>query len=339
MPSFRTGEVIEILAERPGLQRVRVTMEPDGADARAYCLTQLTGDVAVGDRIVCNTTAVELGLGTGGWHVVHWNLSRTELTQPGPDHVMKMRYTSLQFDAGTSELVHADAPTTLDDTPVVVCQVHSQMGIVAATIAALRPGTSVAYVMTDGASLPIVMSDLVADLRERQMIDATITAGHAFGGDFEAVTVHSALTLAASVADAEIVIVAMGPGVVGTGTKFGTTAIEAAGVLDAVDALGGIPILCIRASDGDGRERHQGVSHHTQTVIELTRSAPVVAPVPHEVRLLEGVVLSEADTPDIAAILDAAGLRITTMGRDLSQDRLFFDAAATAAAVAVSLLP
>ena len=40
----------------------------------AYVLTQLTGAVAVGDRVVVNTTAVELGLGTGGWHVVHWNL-------------------------------------------------------------------------------------------------------------------------------------------------------------------------------------------------------------------------------------------------------------------------
>ena len=39
-------------------------------------LTQLTGRVDVGDAVVVNTTAVELGLGTGGWHVVHWNLAR-----------------------------------------------------------------------------------------------------------------------------------------------------------------------------------------------------------------------------------------------------------------------
>ena len=35
-------------------------------------------------RWCVNTTAVELGLGTGGWHVVHWNLARTAATSPGP---------------------------------------------------------------------------------------------------------------------------------------------------------------------------------------------------------------------------------------------------------------
>ena len=114
MPSFRTAEVTTILEERPGLQRVTVRM-PDGSDARAYALTELTGDCAVGDHVVLNTTAVELSLGTGGWHVVHWNLARDEFRRPGPDHVMKLRYTSLQFDAGTSELVNMPplAPMTL----------------------------------------------------------------------------------------------------------------------------------------------------------------------------------------------------------------------------------
>lgn len=323
--------------ERPGLQRVRVRM-PDGGDGRAYALTQLTGSVAVGDRVVCNTTAVELGLGTGGWHVVHWNLSRDELVAPGPDHVMKLRYSSLQFDAGTSELVHPDVAPTLDETPVVVCQVHSQVGVVAATIGALRPGTRVVYVMTDGASLPLVLSDLVVELRDRGLVSGTVTAGHAFGGDLEAVTVASGLALAEHVLDAEIVIVGMGPGVVGTGTTLGTTAIEAASILDAVDAMGGVPVLCVRASDGDGRERHRGVSHHTLTAIGLTRSAPVVAAVPHEMLTIEGVVVAEVDPPDVATILAAAGLRITTMGRGIDEDPLFFAAAGAAAAAAITLL-
>ena len=338
MPTFRTGEVVELLSERTGLQRVRVAMEPDGAEARAYSLTALTGSVAVGDRVVCNTTAVELGLGTGGWHVVHWNLSRTEHVAPGPDHVMKLRYTSLQFDAGTSELEHPDLPESLDGTPVVVCQVHSQVGVVAAVLAALRPGLRVAYVMTDGASLPLVLSDLVVELRSGGLVHGTVTAGHAFGGDLEAVTVASGLLLARHVLTADVVIVGMGPGVVGTGTKYGTTAIEAAAVLDAVDALDGVPVLCVRASDGDGRERHQGISHHTLTAIELTRSAPVVASVPHEVLTLDGVVVAEVEPPDVAAILAAAGLRITTMGRGVDEDPLFFAAAGAAAAAAVSLL-
>ncbi|MFP4513757.1 MAG: DUF3866 family protein, partial [Acidimicrobiales bacterium] len=195
MPSYRTGRVVEILAERRGLQRVTVTLG-DGDPERAYVLTQLTGDVAVGDRVVLNTTAVDLGLGTGGWHVVHWNLEREQWSEPGPGHIMKLRYTSLQADTGAAEEALGDSlPTRIDGVQVVVCSLHSQVGVVAAAIAAERPGTRVAYVMTDGAALPLALSDLVADLVDRSLVHHTITAGHAFGGDLEAVTVPSALTL------------------------------------------------------------------------------------------------------------------------------------------------
>ncbi|MEZ5322689.1 MAG: DUF3866 family protein [Microthrixaceae bacterium] len=337
MPTFRRAMVVEVLDERTGLQRLRVHM-PDGSEAAAYCLTGLVGKVRVGDHVVCNTTAIDLGLGTGGAHVVHWNLRRNDFVSPGPDHIMKLRYTSLQFDAGTDELNHPDIPDHLDETPVVVCSVHSQLGIVAATIDALAPGTAVAYVMTDGAALPIALGDLVDDLKRRGMLCGTVTAGHAFGGDLEAVTVHSALCLARWVLEAEIVIVGMGPGVVGTGTQLGTTAIEVAPLLDAVAALGGEPVLCVRASDGDGRSRHQGVSHHTRTAASLTFSRPWVAPVPPEAADLPDVRTHMVGAPDVARILDERGLRITTMGRDHRADPLFFAASGAAAAVAVDLM-
>ena len=109
MPSFRTGEVTELLSERAGFQRARVDLGDDEA-AKAYVLTRLTGPVAVGDRVVCNTTAVELGLGTGGWHVVHWNLARESWQEPGPGHIIKLRYTSLQADTGAGEEHHPDIP-------------------------------------------------------------------------------------------------------------------------------------------------------------------------------------------------------------------------------------
>ena len=194
MPTFRTGLVTALIAERPGLQRVWVRLGDHDAPAstglghaeesRAYVLTELTGTVELGDEVVCNTTAVELGLGTGGWHFVHWNLSRRSLSQPGPDHVMKLRYTSLQIDAGTDELVHpAAADRPLGGVPVVACSLHSQMAVVAATIARLRPKARIAYVMTDGAALPLAMSDLVVDLVAAGVLCGTVSAGHAFGGD------------------------------------------------------------------------------------------------------------------------------------------------------------
>src|SRR5688500_5919253 len=126
MPGFVTATVVEILAERRGLQRVTTDA------GRAYVLTDLVGPVAAGDRVVLNTTAVDLGLGTGGWHVVHWNLARESWSQPGPGHIMKVRYTSLQTDTGAAEEAHPDLPATVPGLPVVACSLHSQVAVVAA---------------------------------------------------------------------------------------------------------------------------------------------------------------------------------------------------------------
>jgi hypothetical protein len=324
MPRFVTATVSEILSERPGLQRV-------GTDAgRAYALVDLTGPVARGDRVVLNTTAVDLGLGTGGWHVVHWNLARNRWSQPGSGHIMKLRYTSLQVNAGAAEEVHTDLPDSLDGMPVVSCSLHSQVGVVAAVVHHLAPWARIAYVMTDGAALPLVLSDLVYEMRQREVLDTTITAGHAFGGDLEAVSIPSALALARHVAGADLAVVGMGPGVVGTGSSLGTTAVEVASVADTAAALGGRAAVCVRASEADPRPRHRGVSHHSLTALRLARSRPEV-PLPVSlVADVEGAVAVEP--PDVGAVLDELGLRITSMGRGPGQDPVFFTAAGAAGA-------
>lgn len=345
MPRFVTSTVAEMIAEREGLQRVRLA-----DDSRAYVLTDLIGPVAVGDEVVVNTTAVDLGLGTGGWHVVHWNLARRDLWIPGQGHIMKMRYTSLQADTGAAEerlppSEVSDGLADLGDTPVVVCSLHSQMGVVAAVIAHERPDLRVSYVMTDGAALPMALSDLVHDLRARGWLHGTITSGHAFGGDLEAVSVPSALELAVGLQRADVVVVAMGPGVVGTGRALGTTSVEVAAVADAAAALSARPIVAARASEADERERHRGLSHHTLTALRLAAVATDVpvpegaafdhvadrVPAPHRVR--------RVGIPDLTALFAAHDLRITTMGRGLDADPLFFACAAAAAVDAVSAPP
>jgi len=332
LPQFRTATVTAVLEERAGLQRVDTDL------GRAYVLTQVTGDVAVGDRVVLNTTAVELGLGTGGWHVVHWNQARDEWGEPGPGHIMKLRYTSLQVDAGAAEEDHPDLPASLGGMPVVVCSVHSQIPCVAVAVRAVAPAARIAYVMTDGAALPIVLSDLVAALRARDLIDTTITAGHAFGGDLEAVSVPGALALARHVVRADVTIVGMGPGVVGTGSGLGTSSVEAAGILDSVVALGGRPILAVRMSSGDPRARHQGVSHHATTVLDLTRSS-VLVPVPGPGLLVhDRHTVQAVDQPSVAGLLAEVGLEVTTMGRAPDADALFFEAAGAAGHLAATLL-
>ncbi|HJR26104.1 MAG TPA: DUF3866 family protein, partial [Acidimicrobiales bacterium] len=226
MPTFRVAAVTELLSERRGLQRV------DTDEGRAFVLTQLTGPVAVGDRVVLNTTAVDLGLGSGGWHVVHWNLARESWSEAGPGHLVKLRYTSLQVDTGAAEEDHPDLPRSLGGAPVVACGLHSQVAPVVVALRAVAPTARVSYVMTDGAALPLALSDLVVDLQAASLLTGTITAGHAFGGDLEAVSVPGALALARHVQAADAVVVSMGPGVVGSGSPLGTTAVEVAAVLD-----------------------------------------------------------------------------------------------------------
>ena len=331
MPSFRTHRVEELLLERRGLQRVRLD---DGS--RAYVLTQLIGDVAVGDEVVVNTTAVELGLGTGGWHVVHWNLARRDLHRPGPGHIMKMRYTSLQADTGsTEEHLPADsALPMLGGAAVLIGSLHSQLGVCVAVLRHLRPELRVSYVMTDGAALPIALSDLVADLDDRGWLAGTVTAGHAFGGDLEAVSVPSAIQLAVEEQRADVVVVAMGPGVVGTGRALGTTAVETAGIATATAQLGGRAIMIVRASSADERTRHRGISHHTLTSLRLV-PLPVEVALPPELAEHAGDLAPHqvhvVEPGDVAALLDAAELSVTTMGRGPEHDLLFFRTVAAAA--------
>ncbi len=329
MTSFATARVTALRAERPGLQRV------DTTEGRAYALTDLVGTVEVGDEVVLNTTAVGLGLGTGGWHVVHWNLSCRSFDRPGPGHIMKLRYSSLQTDTGAAEEDH-DVPAELPGTPVVACTLHSQVPIVAEAYRLTRPDARIAYVMTDGAALPIALSELVAEMRATELVQVTITSGQAFGGDLEAVSLPSALTLAAHVSEADLVIVAMGPGVVGTGATLGTTAVEAASVLDFTAALGGRAVACVRASGADPRPRHRGVSHHTRTVLDLTRSRVRVATVPDAPIERPDHDVVVVDPVDVAGLLAQRGLRVTSMGRGPEDDPLFHDAAGAAGTVAAA---
>jgi hypothetical protein len=333
MPSYRTGVVTTVLSERVGLQRVEVDGE------RAYVLTQLIGPVAVGDRVVVNTTAVELGLGTGGWHVVHWNLARDAWAEPGPGHIMKLRYTSLQVDTGTAEEGAFDPVGDLAGVPVIVCGLHSQLACVAVAFKHLAPKRRLTYVMTDAGALPLALSDLVADLRSRSLLDATVTCAQAFGGEYEAVGVHSGLEVAGTVTGADAIVIGTGPGVVGTGTRTGTSAMEVATLIDAADALGGSPIVAVRGSDRDARARHAGVSHHTVTALDFAHArATVAVPRGADAPRVQDHDVIEVDVPDMGVLLASHGLTVTTMGRGPGDDPRFFAYAGAAGVAAAQLL-
>ncbi len=343
MPSFRTGRVTRLLSARRGLQRVEVDLG-GAAGEPAYALTDLIGPVAEGDEVVVNTTAVELGLGTGGWHVVHWNLSRRDWHQPGGGHVMKLRYTSLQADTGAAEEEPGYvAPVDLGGRPVVSCFLHSQLPCVAVAFAAAAPGRRLVHVMTDAGALPLVFSDVVAGLVDAGLVAATVTAGHAFGGDHEAVNLASALDVAVACAGADAIVVAPGPGVVGTGTSRGFSGLAVGSTIDAVAQAGGRPVLAVRFSGADQRERHRGVSHHVTAALAASHHRALV-PIPagerpdplpaalavHDLRTVE-------DVPDVDRLLRSVGLAVTTMGRSATDDPAFFRWNAAAGSLAGAL--
>src|SRR5262245_59353052 len=87
------GVVESIEADREGAQEIRVRVGEESRAAIVY--PALTGRVSVGDAVVLNTWAVEMGLGTGGVDFVTEVGRETEETD-APGHIMKLRYTPLQ---------------------------------------------------------------------------------------------------------------------------------------------------------------------------------------------------------------------------------------------------
>jgi hypothetical protein len=275
------------------------------------------------------------------------------LEDPSGGHIMKLRYTPMQRDfmsVEAPESPHHDAlaeAVDVDGMPVVCCSLHSHVAIVAAAVRDRKPEARIAYVMTDEAALPLALSDVIAQATEAGLIDITITSGQAFGGRLEAVNLHSALVAARAVARADVAIVAIGPGVVGTGTALGHGGVAQGEAINAVAAVGGRPIAALRMSFADARDRHRGVSHHTLTV--LTRvtltSARVAVPV------LDKNLMAQVDD-DLATagvwdrhervsvkceMPDMRGVPVRSMGRLPADDPAFFLAAAAAGAVAADL--
>lgn len=350
---IRTGVILEIIEDRPDLVIARVMVE--GEEARVIHYPETGGPLQVGQKVILNTTANSLRLGTGGYHFVlyaegneHHDLSRA-------GHIMKLRYTPYQLKVLSveeeaspyhAEMLQADS---LHGMPVVVVPLHSMIPAVVAVVKALAPEKRVGYLMSDGAALPASFSKIVRFLSKRDWIQGTITFGHAFGGDLEAVNIYSALLAARHVWKADLAVVGMGPGIVGTGTPFGFTGVEQADFLHAVSILSGQPIAVPRISFADTRPRHQGISHHSQTVLGRLTLVRCWSAMPQlggwQAELLEQQ-LTESGIMDrhevafhsikaITQILQQPDLPLQTMGRTFDEDQIFFLTAGLAGELAV----
>lgn len=357
MASFRTGTVAEIVEERPDLVTVTVAMEDAEVTAAGFP-SMLGGPLRRGHRVVINTTGIELGLGTGGQAFILWNLDSGGDVDPGPGHIVKMRYTPWQTDVLAAESPESPHHAVLESArdlkgmPVVVCGLHSQLAAAAAGIKAASSSARVGYLMTDSGALPLAWSRMVRRLKEESLVDVTATCGHAFGGDLEAVNVYSGLLALSYAGGCDIAVVAMGPGVVGTGTAFGFSAMEQGQILDAVTAIGGTAVAALRVSFADRRERHLGISHHSLTALTVAARERAIVALPalpperaeRVVDQLKGSAIYERhdvveqDGAPGLRLLGEMGLRPSTMGRSLDEDRELFVAASAAGAVAAGRL-
>jgi hypothetical protein len=345
---MRRGRVLAVRSAWTGAVELDVLVE--GREERALAYPALVGSPQVGDEVLLNTTALALGLGTGGYHLVVADLDRLPDDPAGPGHLVKARYTPLQATVlGVEEddsphraaLAAADS---IDAMPVVVADLHSALPAILCGVRAVDPGLRVAYVMTDGGALPVWFSRTVATLRDCDWLVGVVTTGQAFGGDLEAVTLHSGLLAARHVLGADVVVVTQGPGNLGAGTPWAFSGVAAGEAVNAVSVLGGRAVASLRVTDADPRERHRGLSHHSATAygrVALARATVVTTDLPEPLRSeveadlaasgiagRHDVVREPADGLDEA--LRASVVPLSTMGRAYDQDTAYFLTSAAA---------
>jgi hypothetical protein len=328
----------------------------NGDTLRALAYPALVGSPRVGDRVLLNVTALEADLGTGGYALVVAIPDRLPADPGITGHIVKSRYTPLQVMTGSADEQGSEyheslrSADSLSGLPVVVADLHSALPAILAGLYRAAGSPRVAYVMTDGGALPAWFSRTVAGLREAGWLAATITTGQSFGGDLEAVTVHSGLLTARHAVGADVAIVAQGPGNLGTGTKWGYSGVAAGEAVNAAATLSGHPVASLRVSFADPRERHQGVSHHSLTAygqVALARADVVIPALPDSqaTRVASDVAvlasrhnLVTVPVDGLAEALRACPVPLSTMGRSLEQDLAYFLAAAAAGRHAASLL-
>ncbi|MFI6316111.1 DUF3866 family protein [Nonomuraea sp. NPDC050556] len=351
MIRWRKGEVVRIRREWPGAMELDVAL-PEG-QIRALAYPPLVGSPEVGDDVLLNTTALAMGLGTGGYAMVVAYPNRLPEDPAGPGHLVKARYTPMQATVlGADE---QDSPyhevlreaDSVEGMPVVVADLHSALTPI---LCGMDRSVRAVYVMLDGGALPAWFSMACAQLRELGWLAGVVTVGQAFGGDVEAVTTHTGLLAAKHVLNADVAIVTQGPGNLGTGTKWGFSGVSAGEAVNAAAVLRGRPVAALRVSEGDLRERHIGVSHHSLTAYGRVALAPAQVPVPELPGAFGERVRDQAELLAVRhelvsvpvdglheALLECP-VRMSTMGRGLEEDLAYFLTSAAAGRHALTLL-
>ncbi len=330
-------------------------------DEQQSCINynNITGNISLGDLILVNTTAVDLSLGTGGHHLVIANLSKPIVDNINSGHIMKLKYTPFQINCMSVEAQESQYHkvfnefSSLEGMPVIVGTLHSMVAPVSIYIKNQNSKLKICYIMSDGGALPIYISDIIRHLKQDNIIDSTITYGNAFGGDFECINIYTALITAKEIIKADIAIVCMGPGIIGTDTKYGFSGIEQGNIIDAANKLKGYVIQIPRISFSDKRDRHYGISHHSITVLKdiCCTKANIAIPLFDNQKQLSRInnQITEnridslhniyyVDFKDINSVLLDKIKYLSKMGKGFIEDREYFISSGAAGKLAVKKL-
>ena len=327
MLRLRRATVVAVGPAEPMEQRLAIQIGEERRTAIAD--VGLVGASEPGDEVIVNVEALELRLGSGGFDIVHCNLTRGLDGEGTPRaHVMKLNYTSLQHAVLPVEEGDAEAtPEALQlplGRPVAVIGLHGQLAPLAWAFAQATDGQRrLGYVQTAGGALPGGHSCVVRELRDGGLLASHVAAGAAFGGaDGDSITTAAALHHGLTALGWDAAVAGAGPGILGSGSALGHGGLQALDSVHTALALGCEALLVARMSSTDMRARHRGLSHHTRTVLDLLL-APVVVAIPEG----EQPADERHDWRAFGADLDgyaASGLPTRSMGRG---DPLFFAAA------------
>lgn len=357
MVDLGIGKVIDIIDITDQIQIIKI--KHSKGDSRAIHYLLFHPPLNIGDRVVINQTSSSLQLGTGGYDFIVTPLNPQFHAQNNrkKGHIMKLRYTPYQFSIQSCEEQNSQyhdlfkEPKMLSGLPVLIGELHSMLPIIITIFRQLekrylKKESNIVYIMTDGAALPLAFSKHISQLKKLGWLKHTITVGQAFGGDSEAVNIYTGLIAAKYIYNADFVIVLMGPGIVGTGTLLGHTGVEQGMIINAVSSLEGLPVSIVRASLKDERDRHKGISHHTLSSLKYISLVKSIVPYPEYILEKYPQIYNELEkelnskhelTPviinhnEVIEFLKSYPYPITTMGRSIEEDPLFFDFVASSA--------
>ncbi|MED4125228.1 DUF3866 family protein [Halalkalibacterium halodurans] len=346
----RIASVVSVLHDDETIQLLETT----SMAKKAILYKAFTHSAKPGDEILVNETATVLALGTGGMDIVKAVLSEKPVQLKNHNgHIMKARYTPIQHSILSVEEEKSpyhdlfSEPFHLHGQPVLLGELHSMVPLAYYVSQVLQSNQTFVAIFDDKASLPLTLSNQLRELSKQSSFHS-ITIGQAFGGEYEAVSLPTALQFAVSKLKADVVMVSLGPGVVGTGTKFGFSGLCMADWANTIGALGGTPVWIPRLSFQDQRERHYGLSHHTRTALFTFTYAKSLLPIPHlaeegrqfiqeqlaserKLPVNHEIVFADQSREDLVeAALRLSRSEIKTMGRAFSEDTAFFLAVAEA---------